>query len=197
MKRVFVAAVIAAFAAVAAFAQEPVWKIDSAHSSAEFSVRHMMVSKVKGRFGKVSGTVTGDLSKPETVVIDVTIDASSIDTGNENRDEHLRSADFFEVETYPTITFRSKQVEKAGEWYRVTGDLTMHGVTRDVVLDVEGPAAPVRARNTLRSGASATTELDRTDFGVTWNRALDTGGVVVSEEVDVEIEVELVQQVAE
>jgi polyisoprenoid-binding protein YceI len=183
-----------AFAALAQAPAAPVWTIDTSHSTAEFSVRHMMVSKVKGRFGNVTGTVTGDLAKPETAIVEVTIDASSIDTDNENRDKHLKSADFFEVETYPTITFKSTKIEKAGDGLRMTGALTMHGVTREVVLDVEGPAAPIKAGKSLRSGASAKTSLQRKDYGLTWNKTLDEGGIAVSDEVDIEIEVELVRK---
>lgn len=201
MKRALSAAITVAALSLPLFAQAPaeapVWTIDTAHSTAEFAVRHMMVSKVKGRFGKVTGTVTGDLAKPETAAVDVTIDASSIDTDNDDRDKHLRSADFFEVETYPTITFKSKKIEKAGDGYRMTGDLTMHGVTRQVALAVEGPAEPIKAGKVLRSGASATTRLSRKDYGLVWNRALEAGGVAVSDEVDVTIELELVQRIAE
>ncbi len=175
-------------------AEQPVWTIDPAHSSAEFSVRHLMVSKVKGRFGKVSGTITGDLAKPETAAVDVTIDATSINTDNESRDKHLKSADFFEVETYPTITFKSKKIVKAGNGLRMTGDLTMHGVTKEVVLDVEGPVAPVKVRDSFRSAASATTRIDRKDWGLTWNRALEAGGVTVSDDVAIEIEVEMMRK---
>lgn len=183
--------------AAPAFAQTATWTIDPSHSSAEFSVRHMMVSKVKGRFGKVSGTVTGDLARPATAVVDVTIDASSINTDNADRDNHLRSADFFEVEKYPTITFKSTKIEKAGNGWRMTGDLTMHGVTKQVELAVEGPVAPIRAGKTLRSGASASTRVNRKDFGLNWSRALETGGVVVGDEVDISIEVQLIQKLAE
>ncbi|HEY0787143.1 MAG TPA: YceI family protein [Thermoanaerobaculia bacterium] len=175
-------------------AAPPVWTIDSAHSSAEFAVRHMMVAKVKGRFGKISGTVTGDLAKPETAAVDVTIDATSINTDNENRDKHLRSADFFEVETYPTITFKSKKIVKAGDGLRMTGDLTIRGVTKEVVLDVEGPVAPVKVRDGFRSAASATTRINRKEWGLTWNRALEAGGVTVSDDVDIEIEVEMARK---
>lgn len=180
-----------------ALADTATWMIDSSHSTAEFSVRHMMVSKVKGRFGKVSGTVTGDLAKPATAVVDVTIDASSINTDNTDRDNHLRSADFFEVEKYPTITFKSTKIEKAGNGWRMTGNLTMHGVTKQVELAVEGPAAPIKAGKALRSGASASTRVNRKDFGLNWSRALETGGVVVGDEVDIHIEVELIQKLAE
>ncbi|HEU5162671.1 MAG TPA: YceI family protein [Thermoanaerobaculia bacterium] len=196
MKRAFALAALLMIGSLSAFAQtpQPVWTIDTSHSTAEFSVRHMMVSKVKGRFGNVTGTVTGDLAKPETAVVDVTIDASSIDTDNENRDKHLRSADFFEVETYPTITFKSKKIEKAGDGLRMTGELTMHGVTREIVLDVDGPAPPVKAGKSLRSGASARASLQRKDYGLTWNKTLDEGGIAVSDEVGIAIEVELVKK---
>ena len=199
MNRFFSLAALLSFVSLAAWAQAPqpaqsVWTIDTSHSTAEFSVRHMMVSKVKGRFGNVTGTITGDLARPETAAVDVTIDAASIDTDNENRDKHLRSADFFEVETYPTITFKSKKIEKAGDGLRMTGDLTMHGVTREIVLDVDGPVAPIKAGKSFRSGASAKGSLSRKDYGLTWNRALETGGVTVSDEVEITIEVELVQK---
>ncbi len=198
MKRALTLATLLLALSLPAFAQAPesapVWTIDPAHSSAEFSVRHMMVSKVKGRFGKLSGTVTGDLAKPETAVVDVTIDTASINTDNENRDKHLKSADFFEVETYPTITFKSKKIEKAAGGWRMTGELAMHGVTREIVLDVAGPVAPIKLQNGLRSAASARAQLSRKDYGLTWNRALETGGVTVSDEVDIEIEIELVRK---
>lgn len=198
MKRNFLVAAVLVVLSLPLLAQDapapPVWTIDASHSSAEFSVRHMMVAKVKGRFGKVSGTITGDLAKPETAVVDVTIDATSINTDNENRDNHLRSADFFDVENYPTITFKSKKIEKGGDGWRMRGDLTMHGVTKEVVLDVEGPVAPVKARDTLRSAASATARISRQEWGLTWNRALEAGGVTVSDEVAIEIEVEMVRK---
>ena len=125
---------------------------------------------------------------------EVAIDATSIDTDNENRDTHLKSADFFEVETYPTIRFKSTKIARAGDGLRMTGDLTMHGVTKEVVLDVEGPVAPVKIRDSYRSAASATARINRKDWGLTWNRALEAGGVTVSDEVDIEIEVEMVRK---
>ncbi|MFN2443556.1 MAG: YceI family protein [Thermoanaerobaculia bacterium] len=175
-------------------AETATWVIDGAHSSAGFSVRHMMVSKVRGSFDKISGTVTGDLSSPTGVQVDVTIDASSINTGNGRRDDHLRSADFFEVEKYPAITFESKRIEKAGDGYRMTGELTIRGVTKEVVLNVDAPAAPLKVGKAWRTGTSAVTSVNRKDFGLTWNRALEAGGLTVGDEIEIVIDVELIRQ---
>lgn len=195
MKRLFRTIAFAIILAPLSVAAEvTTWKIDPAHSSAEFSVRHLMVSRVKGRFDKVSGTVVGDLADPATARVEVSIDAASINTANADRDEHLRSADFFEVEKFPTITFQSKKIEKAGKGYRMTGDLTMHGVTREVVLTVDGPSAPVQVGKARRSGASARTRVSRKDYGLTWNRAIEAGGVAVGDDVNITIEVELIEQ---
>jgi polyisoprenoid-binding protein YceI len=169
------------------------WKIDSAHSAAHFSVRHMMVSTVRGDFGKISGTVNYDPEAPEKAEVFVEIDAASIDTRNEKRDAHLRSEDFFFVEKYPAMTFRSRRVERSGAGLRLVGDLTIRGVTREVVFDVDGPAPPVKdARGNLRTGATATTRIDRTDFGLKWNRALEAGGWTVGHEVTITVDVELI-----
>ncbi len=172
------------------------WTIDSAHSAAQFSVRHMMVSNVRGEFGKLTGTAVYDPANPATATVEATIDATTISTREPRRDEHLKSPDFFDVAKYPTITFKSKKVEPAGEGHlKVTGDLTMKGVTKEVVLDVTGLNAEVKdQRGTARVGASATTRLNRKDFGVSWNRALDSGGVVVGDDVDVILDVELVKK---
>jgi polyisoprenoid-binding protein YceI len=168
--------------------------IDGAHSGAHFTVRHMMVSNVKGDFAGVSGKVVWD-GDPKTASVEATIDATTIDTGVDKRDEHLRSADFFDVAKHPTITFKSKKAEAAGTGrLKVTGDLTMHGVTKEVVLDVEGPTAEFKnpwGKSVI--GASASTTIKRTDFGLNWNKALETGGVLVGEDVKVTIELELVR----
>jgi polyisoprenoid-binding protein YceI len=189
------------FAAVVALASWPTilpaasYQIDAAHSVAGFTVRHMMVSNVSGAFSKLSGTVDFDSNNPSQSKVEVTIDATSVDTRNSGRDTHLRSADFFDVATYPSITFKSTRVEKAGEGkYRVVGNLTMRGVTKEVVLDVDGPTAEVQAQGAFRAGASAVTKVNRKDFGINYNRALDNGGVVVSDEVRINIEVELVRK---
>lgn len=172
------------------------WTIDPAHSAAQFSVRHMMVSNVRGEFGKLNGTAVYDPANPGAGSIEATIDATTINTREPRRDEHLRSADFFDTVNYPTITFKSKKIQPAGEGHlKVTGDLTMRGVTKEVVLDVTGLTAEIKdQRGGSRIGASATTRLNRKDFGINWNKALDSGGVVVADEVDVVLDVELVKK---
>jgi polyisoprenoid-binding protein YceI len=192
--RTFMAMVLLA-ATLPAWA-ESVWEIDPAHSSVQFSVRHMMVSNVRGVFTKVAGTVRADENDPTHASVEATIDTGSIDTREPKRDEHLRSPDFLDVARYPTMTFRSKKIAKVGDGrYDVTGDLTLHGVTREVVLHVDGPSAAMKdPRGALRSGASATTRIDRRDFGITWSKALDGGGVVVGDDVDVTIDVEGVKK---
>ena len=170
------------------------WNIDGSHSTAEFSVRHLMITNVKGRFGTLSGTVDYDPEKPEASQVDVTIDATSIDTRDEKRDAHLRSADFFDTEKFPTLTFKSKSVKKGGEGFLATGDLTIHGVTKEVVLDVETPSATTQDPwGNSRIGTTATAKIDRKDFGLIWNGVLEAGGVLVGEQIKISIEVSLVQ----
>lgn len=178
------------------FAQATDWQIDASHSAAQFSVRHMMVSTVRGHFAKMAGSAKFDPKNPAASSIEVTVDAASIDTRNAKRDAHLRSADFFDVEKFPTITFKSKRVEPAGTGrLKLTGDLTMHGVTREVTFDVEGPSAELKdARGGARVGATATAKISRKDFGMTWNRAIEAGGVTVSDEVQITVDVELVRK---
>jgi polyisoprenoid-binding protein YceI len=173
------------------------WTIDSAHSAAQFSVRHMMISNVRGEFGKLTGTAVYDPANPEAAMVEATIDATTINTREPRRDDDLRSANFFETANYPIITFKSKKIEPLGEGHlKMTGDLTMHGVTREVVLDVTGLNNQVKdPRGNVHMGASATTRLNRKDFGINWNRTLDNGGVVVADEVDVILDVEMVKKV--
>jgi polyisoprenoid-binding protein YceI len=167
------------------------WMIDGAHTLAGFSVKHMMVTNVHGRFGKVSGTVFYDGRDVSTIKADITIDATSITTDNEKRDAHLKSPDFFDAAQFPTITFKSKRVEKgAAGTFKLVGDLTMRGVTKEVALDVEGPTPVVNAGPVAKVGATATTTLNRQDFGVKWSRSMDGGGVVVGDNVKVTIEIE-------
>jgi polyisoprenoid-binding protein YceI len=175
-------------------AQASEWKIDSAHSSAGFAVRHMMVSTVRGSFGAVQGTVHLDDADPTKSTVEATIDAKSINTGIDKRDDHLRSADFFDVEKFPTLTFQSTKIEpKEGGAYTVTGDLTMHGVTKPVTLAVEPVGPPVKdARGRMLRGASATGTLSRKDWGLTYNSTLEAGGVALSDEVKLQLDVELV-----
>jgi polyisoprenoid-binding protein YceI len=172
------------------------WVIDADHSSIQFKVKHLMVSNVKGEFKKFSGALTIDDADITRSKVDVTIDATSIDTGNAKRDEHLRSPDFLDVAKNPTLKFVSTKVAKSGDGtLKVTGTLMLHGVSREVVLDVEGPTSAIKDPwgNTKR-GASATTKINRKDFGLTWNKALETGGVVVGDEVAITLEVELLKK---
>ena len=179
----------------AALAAAATWQIDTAHSAAQFAVRHMMVSTVRGQFGGVRGTIEYDPAQPARAAVDVTIDANTLNTREAKRDAHLKSPDFFEVEKFPTITFKSKRVEPAGQGkLRLIGDLTMKGVTKEVALDVEGPTPEVTMRNMARIGASATGKVNRKDFGINWNRTLDAGGVVVGDEVSITIDVEMVRK---
>lgn len=195
MKKFVLSAVGVALVSWSSILAAATYQIDPAHSVAGFTVRHMMVSNVSGAFSKLSGTVDFDSNNPSQSKIDVTIDPASVDTRNSGRDNDLRSANFFDVANYPAITFKSTRVDKAGEGkYRVVGNLTIHGVTKEVVLDVDGPTPEVQAQGAFRTGASATTKIDRKDFGIIWNRALDSGGVVVSDEVRINIEVELVRK---
>jgi polyisoprenoid-binding protein YceI len=156
----------------------------------------MMISNVKGTFEKTSGTVTVEGSDPTTAKIDAIIDASSINTRVEKRDADLKSPDFLDVAKYPSITFISTKVEGAGEGkWKVTGDLTLHGVTKPVVLDVEGTGAPIHdPMGNTRAGASATAKISRKDFGLTYNKTLETGGVMVGDEVSITIDVEAIKK---
>ncbi|WP_448336806.1 YceI family protein [Chloroflexus aurantiacus] len=172
------------------------WVIDASHSMITFSVRHMMISKVRGRFTRFDGTVDFDEQNPTNSKVQVTIDASSIDTRDERRDGHLMSPDFLDVANYPTLTFVSKRVEVIDESHgRLIGDLTIRGVTREVTLDVEYNGQSKSPWGTISAGFSATTKINRKDWGLTWNVALETGGVLVGEEVTIEIEIEIVKQV--
>jgi len=172
------------------------YQIDPAHSAAHFSVRHMMISNVRGDFTKLSGTVLLDAGTPANSAVEALIEAASIDTREAQRDAHLKSADFFEVEKYREIAFRSKAVAPAGDGeLRVTGDLTIHGVTREVTLQVEGPTPEVKDPwGNLRIGATATTRINRKDFGLGFNVALEAGGVLVGEEIRISIDIEAIRQ---
>ena len=172
------------------------WAFDAVHSSVNFTVRHMVVSKVRGQFTRWDGTLAMDENDPTSGSVEVSIDTSSVNTGVDQRDAHLRSADFFDVERYPAITFRSRKVEKAGAGaLKITGDLTIHGVTRPVVLDAEYAGSAKDPWGGVRAGFSARAVIDRKDFGLTYNQLLETGGVLVGETIEIGIEVELVKQV--
>ena len=187
---------IASVVALSAPALAATWQIDPAHSNVSFSVRHMMVSNVRGEFTKVSGTVDGDEKTPTQAVINATIDASSINTREAKRDDHLKSADFLDVAKYPTVTFKSKRIEPSGTGqFKVTGDLTLHGVTREVVLDVSDVTPPIKdPMGKTRAGAHASTKIDRKDFGINWSKAMDGGGLLVGNDVDISIDVEATTQ---
>jgi polyisoprenoid-binding protein YceI len=171
------------------------YKLDPAHSSAQFTVRHMMITNVRGGFTSVNGEVVHDPDNPNNSSIDVTIDASTVRTLDDQRDAHLRSADFLDVEKFPTITFKSKKIEPAGDGeLKVTGALTIHGVTKDVVLNVEGPTAEGKDPwGNIRIGASATTKIRRSDFGLVYNAALEAGGVLIGDDVKLDLEVSLIK----
>jgi polyisoprenoid-binding protein YceI len=160
----------------------------------EFSIRHLMIATVKGRFADVQGTVVIDDADPLATSIDVTIDAASIDTRMAQRDEHLRSPDFFDVANFPTLTFKSRRMVRDGEDVKVTGDLTIRGVTREVSLNVTANGQQTDPWGGTRAGFEATGRIKRSDFGLTWNQALEAGGVVVGDDVKLSIDVELVKQ---
>lgn len=172
------------------------WEIDSSHSSVHFSVRHLVIAKVRGSFGRWTGTVhvpDGDFSN---ATVDVTIDASSIDTGVEQRDAHLKSPDFFDVAEFPELRFVGKRVQpRSGSDIDVIGDLTIKGITREVTLHVERLGEAKDPWGNLRAAFSAQTSIDRKDFGLTWNQVLETGGVMVGDRVQIEAEIQAVKQV--
>ena len=172
------------------------WTIDSAHSFDGFKIKHMMISDVRGSFRDVQGTAVFDANDLKQAKVNVEIAAASIDTGIKKRDDHLRSADFFDVEKYPTLTFTSKQVKNiSGDNFTLVGDLTIHGVTKEVELAVTGPTAEMKDPwGNTRRAAKATTEINRKDFGLTWNSVLEAGGVLVGDEVQIEIEVQFIKQ---
>jgi len=173
-------------------AEATTWRVDKSHSSVGFTVRHMMVSKVSGTFQKYRADVTFDPDAPASLRVHAVIDAASIDTGNRKRDEHLRSADFFDVTRFPEITFTTTAVKPEGDHYLLTGDLAMHGVTRPVTLTLEYNGTVTDPWGNVRAGFSAAGEIDRRDWGIVWNKALDRGGLTVSNTVKLAIEVELV-----
>jgi polyisoprenoid-binding protein YceI len=171
------------------------WNIDPAHSGADFKVKHLMISNVKGHFAKVSGTLTFDESKLTNSRVVATIDAASIETRDAQRDAHLKSADFLDVEKFPTLSFKSTRasVVRDGE-LAVEGDLTIHGVTRNVIFTVEGPTPPAKDPwGNTRMGASASTKISRKEFGLSWNATLETGGFMVGDEVTITLDVEFVK----
>jgi polyisoprenoid-binding protein YceI len=171
------------------------WKIDPAHSSADFKVKHMMISHIKGSFSSLSGTLIENTIDPTRSQVEASVDVSTISTGDAQRDAHLKSADFFHHEQHPVMTFKSTKVEKKGEGeYAVTGNMTLHGITKPVTFAVEGPSAPGKdPYGNTRIGLSATTKINRKDFGLNWNAALETGGILVGEDVQIALEVQFIK----
>jgi polyisoprenoid-binding protein YceI len=175
------------------------WELDPAHSSVEFSVKHMMMTTVRGRFKNVRATVVADEAHPETARVEAEIDVASIDTGAPDRDAHLRGPDFFDAERYPTITFRSKRIEgggsgKEGDRFRLIGDLTIRDTTMELVLDCVFEGRGTDPWGKERAGFGATAEIDRRDWGLRWNQAIETGGVLVANKVRVDVEAQFVRQ---
>jgi polyisoprenoid-binding protein YceI len=172
------------------------WNLDPVHSTAQFKVKHMMISNVKGEFTSIQGKLELDEDDVTKSSVEASIDATTINTREPQRDAHLKSADFFDVEKFPVLTFKSTRVSKTGdEELSVEGDLTIHGVTRSVTFEVEGPSASTKDPwGGIRRGLSATTKINRKDFGLTWNAALETGGILVGEDVTINLDVELVKQ---
>lgn len=198
MRRFFLLAVSVLALITPTLGNASVWEVDPAHSSAQFAIRHLMVSTVRGEFTKFTGTFTLDDKDLAKSTLEASIDVTSINTRIAKRDDHLKSPDFFDIAKYPTMTFKSKKVEAAGEGkFKVTGDLTMHGVTKEVVLDVTGSTKSIKdPMGKMRLGGSATTKINRKDFGLAYNKALETGGVLVGEEVDITIDVEMTEKAA-
>lgn len=176
-------------------ARTTTWTIDGSHTNATFSVRHLMISNVRGEFQKVSGTVSYDPAKPEATTVKAEIDVTSISTREPQRDTHLRSADFFDAENFPKITFESTAFRRGDKNLELVGKLTIRGTTREVVLAIDGPTAEqTDPWGNVRIGASATTKIKRSDFNMTWNTVLEAGGVVVGDEISIALDVELIKQ---
>jgi len=198
ISQIAVLAGVASGLSLPAAAASSTWQIDPAHSSAQFAIRHLGLSTVRGAFSKLSGTMQLDDQDITKSTIEVTIDVNTVDTREPDRDKDLRSERFFDVAHFPTMTFKSRKVEQVAPGkLRVTGDLTIHGTTKEVVLDVDGLTAPAKDPwGNQRVAASATTRINRQDYGVKWNAKLDNGGVVVGDDVNITIDVELIQKTA-
>jgi len=181
--------------APAAAAAVTTWEVDPAHSHAQFKVRHMMISNVKGEFTKLSGTVKIDSADVTRSSVEVTADATSISTRELQRDGHLKSSDFFDVEHYPTLTFKSSRITRNDDGLELTGNLTIRGVTKSVSFEVDGPTPETKDPwGNVRIGVEATTNIDRKDFGLAWNSTLETGGVLVGDKVHITVDAELVKK---
>lgn len=196
LTRIALTAALAAALSLPATAATSTWQLDPMHTAAQFSVKHLAISTVRGGFSNVKGTVQFDDADVTKSSVDVTIDVSTVDTRTPDRDKDLKSDKFFDVAKYPTMTFKSTKVEQAGAGkLKITGDLTIRGTTKSVVLDVDGPTAPVKDPwGNQRAAITATTKINRQDYGVKWNATMDNGGVVVGDEVSITIDAEMVQQ---
>jgi len=196
MRSLIRSSLIVAPLSLALVSQAATWNFDTAHSVVTFAVKHLMISTVRGTFDTFEGKVVYDENNPDTFTVEATADAVSVDTRNDRRDADLKSANFFEVEKYPKLTFKSKHVEKIGDGrYKMTGDLTIRDVTKNVTFDVTGFNGTIKDPwGGTRTAASATTTINREDFGLLWNKALEGGGIVVSKDVIITIDVELVKQ---
>jgi polyisoprenoid-binding protein YceI len=196
LTRAFWITIIAVVLSGSAMAGTTAWKIDPAHTAAQFAVKHFMISTVRGAFKGVNGTITWDDQDVTKSTVNVTIDATTVDTGEPARDKDLKSEKFLDIAKYPTITFTSSKIEQAGAGkLKVTGDLAIRGVTKQVVLDVDGPSASIKdPYGNTRSALSATTKINRQDFGVKWNASMDGGGAVVSDDVNITIDLEMTKQ---
>jgi polyisoprenoid-binding protein YceI len=198
LAKLTLAATIAATLAVSSPAATTTWQIDPAHTAAGFSVKHMMIATVRGQFKGVTGTVNWDDQDLSNSIVDVTIDANTVDTGEPKRDADLKSANFFDVAHYPTITFRSTKIERiSAAKMKVAGNLTIHGITKPVVLDVEGPSGAIKdPYGNTRVALNATTTVNRVDYGVKWNAKMDGGGIVVGDDVNISIDLEMIKKEA-
>jgi polyisoprenoid-binding protein YceI len=196
MKRYFIALFVCLALVLPPMAGAATYQLDSVHSSIQFKIRHLTVANVTGTFNNYKGSATIEGEDPATLKVEVTIEAASVNTGNEKRDEHLKTPEFLDVAKYPTITFVSKKVMKGDPGkLRITGDLTLHGATREITVDLEGPTPEIKDPwGNFRRGASGTAKIDRRDFGITWNKSLDAGGLVMGNEVTIYVEVEWVRK---
>ena len=184
--------------AMQSVASRTVWTIDPGHSNIEFAVRHLMITTVKGRFTEVQGTVVLDEADPASSSAEITVATASVDTREPQRDAHLRSADFFEVDRYPTLTFRSKRLERYSKrGFTLVGELTIHGISREVALEVTSEGRSKDPWGGERAGFSAATKIKRSDFGLTWNQLLEAGGLAVSDDVRITIDVQLINKGAD
>jgi len=196
MKKLLTVAALIAFASLPALAQTTTWQVDPAHTNTQFAVRHLGVSTVRGAFTKTTGQIQLDEKDMTKSQVEITVDMSTLDTRNEGRDKDVKSSNFLDVATFPTMTFKSRKITAAGAGkLKLTGDLTLKGQTKEVTFDVEGPSPAIKDPwGNLRHGASATATINRQDFGVTYNKTLDSGGLVVSNDVQITIDIEFVRK---